>query len=258
MKYFFSDEGYPALKSLASDDKVLIGLDFDDTLAPIMRDPPRAQMSMPMAHELERLCAVTPVAIISERELGDLEQRVTARDSYLIGNHGNAGLAAVPVAGSACRNVCAEWTKQLQRTPESRADGVFIEPKGYAISIHYRLANDHLVTQRKLSRLFVSLKPAPRMVHGKCVFDLIPPGAVCKDNTMGLLLKQAQPDAVLYVGDDESDELVFASAPPDWITVRVGYWSHSAAKYYLRCQREVRDLLLLLNLRLRLAVSTST
>ncbi|CAG4882384.1 Trehalose 6-phosphate phosphatase [Georgfuchsia toluolica] len=257
MKYFFSHEGYPAMKRLAADDKVLVGLDFDGTLAPIVQDPPRAQMSVPIAHELERLCAVTPVAIISGRELGDLEQRITVRAAYLIGNHGNEGLAAVTVDGGACRKICAEWTKQLRRMPESRADDVFIEPKRYMVSVHYRLANDHLATQQKLSRLFGRLKPAPRVVHGKCVFDLIPPGAVCKDDTMSLLATQTQADVVLYVGDDECDELVFASAQPDWITVRVGYWSHSAAKYYLRCQREVSDLLLLLNLRLGLAASNS-
>lgn len=259
MKYFFSHDGRPALKRLTTGnkDKVLIALDFDGTLAPIVHQPPRARMPLSMAHALDCLCAVAPVAIISGRELSDLEQRVSAKVAYLIGNHGNEGLAAAAVDGAACRKVCADWTKQLRGMPGLRTAGVFMEPKGYTLSLHYRLANDHMAMQETFSRMFEKLTPAPRVVHGKCVFDLIPPGAVCKDDTMNLLVRQTQPNTVLYVGDDECDELVFANAQPDWITIRVGYWSHSAAKYYLRYQREVRDLLLLLNLQLGLAAPNS-
>jgi trehalose 6-phosphate phosphatase len=254
MKYLFSHDGRPALKRL-SGDSILIGLDFDGTLSPIVHQPQHAQMPVSMAFELDQLCAVAPVAIISGRKLSDLEPRVSANVAYLIGNHGNEGLAAIPVDADACRNVCDEWTRQLQRMLKLDAIGVSIEPKGYTLAIHFRHAKDHPAVQKMLSKAFVNLTPAPRVVPGKCVYDLFPPGAICKDDAMDALVKQTQAKTVLYIGDDECDELVFANAPPDWITIRVGYWHHSAAKYYLLYQREVHDLLVLLNLKLRLTTA---
>jgi trehalose 6-phosphate phosphatase len=255
VKYLFSHEGRPALKRIAADSKILIAIDFDGTLAPIVHQPPHARMPQSIAHELDRLCAIASVAIISGRELGDLEQRVSAKVAFLIGNHGNEGLASTLVDAGACRNICASWTKQLRHMPALHTPGIVIEPKGYTLAVHYRLADDHDAVQEVLAAAFEDLTPAPRVIPGKCVFDLFPPGAVCKDDTMRLLVKQLQATTVLYIGDDECDELVFATAEPDWITIRVGYWRNSAAKYYLRYQREVRDLLLLLNLQLGLTTA---
>jgi trehalose 6-phosphate phosphatase len=255
VKYLFSRDGRLALQRLAVDSNVLIALDFDGTLAPIVHRPPCAQIPPYIARELDRLCAITPVAIISGRELSDLKKRVPAGATHVIGNHGNEGLAAISVDTRTCRNICADWTRQLQRMSELHASGVHVEQKSYTLAIHFRLATDHVATQGILSEVFRSLTPVPRIVSGKCVFDLIPPGAAGKDDAMKALVKQTQPHTVLYIGDDECDELVFASAQPDWTTIRVGYLRQSAAKYYLRRQREMRDLLLLLNLNLGLKTS---
>lgn len=43
-----------------------------------------------------------------------------------------------------------------------------------------------------------------------------------------------------------------SKAQVNWITIRVGYRYNSAAKFYLRNQREVHDLLSMLNLQLGL------
>lgn len=254
MKYLFSHDGRPALKRLSMD-KVLIALDFDGTLAPIVQQPPNARMPVSIAHELDRLCSIAPVAIISGRKLSDLKQRVSAKASYLIGNHGNEGLAAIPVDADACQRICENWIKQLRYMPALHAAGIVVEPKGYTLAVHFRLASDHHAAYESLSAAFEKLVPQPRVMPGKCVFDLMPPGAVGKHDAIETLAHLIKPESVLYAGDDACDEQVFIHANPDWITVRVGYWRHSAAKYYLRYQREVRDLLLLLNLQLGLSTS---
>ena len=250
--YLFSAEARSALDQLDISN-LLVALDFDGTLAPIVQQPPQAQMSMSTARQLDLLCTLVPVAIVSGRELSDLRLRVTAKVRYLIGNHGNEGLAAIRVDGDACRQVCTGWMHQLRRFSALHASGVFIEPKGYTLAVHYRLASDRFGTEKILPEIFSSLTPTPRVVAGKCVFDLIPPGAACKDDAMEALVMQTQAHTVLYVGDDGCDELVFARAHPGWFTIRVGYWRHSAARYHLCYQHEVRDLLSLLNLRLGLA-----
>jgi trehalose 6-phosphate phosphatase len=54
-------------------------------------------------------------------------------------------------------------------------------------------------------------------------------------------------DTAIYVGDDETDEDVFAlDQPGRLLTIRVGRGRGSHAAYYLRAQAAVDDLLALL------------
>ena len=58
------------------------------------------------------------------------------------------------------------------------------------------------------------------------------------------LRQLAQADSALYVGDDVTDEDIFALVEPGrLLTVRVGLSSSSAAGFYLRRQEEI-DILL--------------
>jgi trehalose 6-phosphate phosphatase len=51
-------------------------------------------------------------------------------------------------------------------------------------------------------------------------------------------------DAAIYVGDDQTDEDAFAAGPPDrLLAIRVGARRGSRARYTLRNQAEVDDLL---------------
>jgi trehalose 6-phosphate phosphatase len=50
-------------------------------------------------------------------------------------------------------------------------------------------------------------------------------------------------DAALYVGDDETDEDVFALRDRGWLGIRVGRKAGSRARYYVRDQAQVDALL---------------
>ena len=254
MKYFLSASGLQELKKL-SYGQALIALDFDGTLAPIVDQPSNAQMPSHIAEELEHLCLVATVAIVSGRRLNDLRHRVTSEAAFLLGNHGNEGLDELTVDREECLRVCLDWTSQLRHSPQLHASGVVVEPKGVTISVHFRHANPASSIQERLIEAFDALMPKPLVVGGDCVFNLIPPGAITKDVAMAALAKKTGQKTIIYVGDDDCDELVFANAKPDWITIRVGYWRHSAAKYYLKSQHETLQLLKLLNLHLGLAAS---
>src|SRR5262245_36175795 len=96
MQYLLSPDAENVVRSL-SKEQVLVVLDFDGTLAPIVEQPPMANMLPPVAAELERLTSLVPVAIISGRQRDDLRQRISAQVSYLIGDHGNEGLDVIQV-----------------------------------------------------------------------------------------------------------------------------------------------------------------
>jgi trehalose 6-phosphate phosphatase len=51
-------------------------------------------------------------------------------------------------------------------------------------------------------------------------------------------------DAALFVGDDATDEDIFAiDDPARLLSVRIGHRSDSAAPYFLKSRREIDDLL---------------
>jgi trehalose 6-phosphate phosphatase len=69
---------------------LLVGLDFDGTLAPIVPIPDDAQMPEHTRSIIERLASRsdTRVAIVSGRGLADLRSRVPLANVYFAGNHG--------------------------------------------------------------------------------------------------------------------------------------------------------------------------
>ncbi|RTL52937.1 MAG: trehalose-phosphatase [Rhodocyclaceae bacterium] len=253
MKYILSRDGRMALKRLTG--ATLFALDYDGTLAPIVSQPTRAAIAPRTVRELRRLCAFAQVAVISGRKLDDLSSRVPETVRYLLGNHGNEGLAKAPVDRATCVDICRRWLDQLHRAFDQRKrfHGMLLEDKGVTLSVHTRHMKDYVSISDALTDTLAALDPEPRIVDGPCLFNLIPPGAICKDDALDLLVRHAGARNVLYVGDDECDELVFERAPPHWITVRVGESARSAARYFLPAQQEMGDLLLFLNLQLGLS-----
>ena len=87
------------------------------------------------------------------------------------------------------------------------------------------------------------LDPAPLVIGGKCGINLLPPGAPNKRLALERLLMLEGKRAAFYVGDDETDEIVFRNASPDWITVKVERDKNSAARFFLRHQSEMTECL---------------
>jgi len=78
----------PVLERLARR-RVLLGFDFDGTLAPIVADRTAGQMRAETRALLARVCSLYRCAIISGRSVGDLRGRLAGvHPRYLFGNHG--------------------------------------------------------------------------------------------------------------------------------------------------------------------------
>jgi trehalose 6-phosphate phosphatase len=130
---------------------------------------------------------------------------------------------------------------QLQRgaTAGVHEPGLFIEDKRFSLAVHYREARDAAAAQRELPARLGALDPAPRIVTGKYVFNLLPPASVDKGTALLRLMELTQADAAIYVGDDDTDEDVFALHDAALISVRVGRSEQSKARYYLRAPQEI-------------------
>jgi trehalose 6-phosphate phosphatase len=245
MKYLFAQENVGVLAQLAWT-RVLLGFDFDGTLAPIVLDRDSAAMRGRTAALLGRLCARYPCAIISGRSRADLRRRIgDARPQRLVSNLGFIAEQFDPRAARVARAV-AEGRAILE---EQLADlpGLELEDKGFTLAIHYRRSRRKREARAAIMRVGARLSPLLVLRAGKQVVNVVHTHAPTKANAIVRLREELAADTVLYVGDDASDEDVFElDEPGRLVSVRVGRARHSRALYFLRDQREVDRLLRML------------
>jgi len=158
---------------------------------------------------------------------------------WIIGNHGmetgGAGRARWTAATRAFR-------PDLERVVLALA-GVELEDKGASLSLHYRRAPARGVARATLLRALAELEGRVRVIAGKCVLNVMPRGAPHKGTALDALLRRTRRRAALFVGDDVTDEDVFAHGTPGVLGVRVGRHDKSAAPWFVRDQRAVDPLL---------------
>jgi trehalose 6-phosphate phosphatase len=238
--YALSRAGQQALDFWAGR-RLLAAFDFDGTLAPIAVRPEQVVTPPGARAALERLRGVCPTAIISGRARDDVRARVGVEVDYVLGNHGIEGLPGAERENAECFAVARGWMLQLQRGAVAgvHEPGLFIEDKQFSLAVHFREARDAAVAQRELPARLQALDPAPRIVTGKYVFNLLPPSSVDKGTALLRLMELTRADAAVYVGDDDTDEDVFALHDAALISIRVGRSEHSKAKFYLRAPQEI-------------------
>ena len=82
-------------------------------------------------------------------------------------------------------------------------------------------------------RRLASLEPAPLVIHGKCVVNVLPPGAITKGDALRALLAITGNPTALYAGDDDTDEHVFELPREQVLGVRVGLRPTTGATMYV-------------------------
>lgn len=232
--------------------RLAIFTDFDGTLAPIRRRASQARLSQRVRQALERLTADGHlVAVISGRPLSDLEERVGIAGVWYAGSHGYF-LRAPDGSGLSLlrhdeRRRIARVTHRLKMALD-QLPGVSVEPKPGAIAVHYRRAAPAL--RKRVSALVrgaLSAIPGLRVFPGHMVWEVLPAGPVDKYLAARFIMRAARlrdprPTSwPIYLGDDVSDERVFAR----WsgVSVAVGRRPRTAASYFVRSPAEVADCL---------------
>lgn len=226
--------------------KTLYAFDFDGTLSKIVDHPEDATMAKMTADLLERLIQLAPVAIVSGRSIKDLKQRLDVHPQFLIGNHGLEEDGADSRRLKNAREICSVWTKKLNGHPWP--GGIEIEDKDFSLALHYRRARNKKTARRELAECIRLLEPAPRLIQGKLVMNLLPEGAPHKGSAVLDLLKKTGLKHAFYIGDDDTDEDVFGLPPTDGqvMTVRVGKKKASQAQYFIPRQTDINQVLKLL------------
>jgi trehalose 6-phosphate phosphatase len=224
-----------ALEALAASD-ALLAFDFDGTLAPIVADPALATMRPATRHLLAQAAQLYPCAVISGRPEEDVLRLLGGVTVwYVIGNRA----LQPPDEVARLSSQVGGWHARLD-SALSGVSGVRIEDKGVSLAIHYRNAKEHEVAVAAIREAAAGLREA-RLIAGKDVINLLPLGGPNKGVALARVRAQLGCASALYVGDDRTDEDVFAL--PHLVSVRVGAAADSAARFHLRDQEEVDDLL---------------
>ncbi len=244
MQYLFTEAGKRRLSELARP-STLFAFDFDGTLSQIVRQHQEAQLAPLIRTQLVELGKVAPTAILSGRSLADLQARVDGAAAHLVGNHGLEGLGASSEALQRARDTCLAWMHQVEARcmPLFTQIGVTVEDKTYSLAIHYRTARWKPAAKHAIRQLLPLLSPAPRVLPGKSVWNLLPPDAPHKGTALLALMTRLGCRAALYIGDDDTDEDVFALPDKRIVTVRIGLKRDSAAQFLLHRRSEITTLL---------------
>jgi trehalose-phosphatase len=224
-----SDEIDPALRSavgrIARVPQLLIACDYDGTLAPIVEDPSEAK-PLPEAVAAVRALAALPqttVAVVSGRALRDLAtlSRLPS-EVHLVGSHGSEfDIGFVQRLAPELVELRTRLQKAIEEIVKDRP-GVRLEPKPASIAVHTRsTSREHSQAIQEALRLGPAAWPGVHVTHGKEVVELLVL-ATHKGTAVDALRMQLSASAVLFVGDDVTDENAFANLHGPDVGIKIG------------------------------------
>ena len=210
------DQFDKVLSELLRDNPLLL-FDYDGTLTPIVSRPEMALLSPEMGHAVHELSQRVKVAIVSGRDLADVKNLVGMANLYYAGSHGfeidgpedtkmelESALRELPVLDNA---------EQSLRKSLEGIEGILVERKKYAVTVHFRLVEtDLIVNIQKIMQNTASRFEQLKLTEGKMVLELRP--AIDWDKGKAILwiahkLFAGKETSPLYMGDDITDEDAF-------------------------------------------------
>lgn len=221
-------------EQIAGAGKILILLDLDGTLAPIVDKPEDVELVPSVLGTLRHLAGLpsVTVGIISGRGLDDLECLLSSLKEclFLAGNHGleikwNGKIYRYPV-DEEMKGIMNRINMSLKENMDV-FKGAIIEDKGLTLSVHYRCVPASLVDD--LKAVFEEQTEAAakegiiRVTKGKKVLEVRPAVEWDKAKACRWITEMTKnQDAIaVYIGDDETDECVFSDIADSGVAIVV-------------------------------------
>ncbi|MTD16191.1 bifunctional alpha,alpha-trehalose-phosphate synthase (UDP-forming)/trehalose-phosphatase [Nakamurella sp. YIM 132087] len=240
-----------AVNTIAETERLLVGTDFDGVLAPIVDDPAAATPLPGQLDALADLAAVhgTVVAVVSGRALADLPTLLGVDTSpfLLVGSHGAETTGGTTEPGEIPADAAARLARlrRVLQSITSEYQDISLEPKPTGIAVHLRLASE-----KDAAAVTAAIEDDPatwagvHLLRGKKVLELTVI-ATDKGKAIQQLRQQNHCTAVLYIGDDVTDETAFVTLHDGDLGVKVGP-GNTAADLRVADPERVRDLLTVL------------
>ena len=198
---------------------LLVASDYDGVLSPIVPNPAAAvpdQTALQALRELGRLSSTHAVAI-SGRSLAALRAFIgDSEEITLIGTHGAEHSDAV-IDGEIQARV-RELQAMLAAVAKQHP-GAVVETKPIGAAFHYRHVMRPL--EAAAAARAVATASGARTISGKMVVESLF-GDANKGDAVRRLVADLEPAAVVYLGDDTTDEDAFAVLRSDDVGIKVG------------------------------------
>jgi trehalose 6-phosphate phosphatase len=244
---------YTCIEQRLRNKRLVVFLDYDGTLTPIVDRPEQALLSESMRDTLRTLAQRCPVAIISGRDRIDVQHLVQLENLFYAGSHG------FDIAGPAGMEKdyqpgvdflpALDHAEQALRRQLASVTGARAERKKFSIAVHFRgVAPAEESAVEAIVDAVLTDHPTLRKGWGKKVFELQPRLDWHKGKAVLWLLdawQLNQPDVLpLYIGDDVTDEDAFTALADHGIGVLVAESpGRTAARYTLKDPAEVQQFL---------------
>jgi trehalose 6-phosphate phosphatase len=230
-----------ALDGLAATPRLLVVSDFDGTLAPIVSDPSAARALPASAEALTALAELpdTDAALVSGRALGVLrELSAMPAAVHLVGSHGaefNTGFTH-----DVDEELLARIVAELREIAADRP-GVTVETKPASVALHVRNASPADGEAALAAAKEAATAWDAQATAGKAVLEF----AVIstdKGEAVDILREQTGASAVIFLGDDVTDEKAFRRMRDGDVGVKVGP-GESLAVYRVDAPEDVAEAL---------------
>jgi trehalose 6-phosphate phosphatase len=213
------EQEYAAVVRAADD--LVVGLDFDGTLSPIVDDPEKAHIHPDAGTVLADLAAqVRAVAVITGRparqvlDLGGLEEVGNAigesgRELFVLGQYGNERWTSTDrrvISPKPPRGLATFMGGLPRLLRDGDAERAWVEEKGLAVAVHTRRLDD---PQAAFERLLPVLTESARshgldVEPGRSVIEVRAPG-MHKGAAVRALTDELRARALVFCGDDLGD-----------------------------------------------------
>jgi alpha,alpha-trehalase len=243
----------PLIRRLASRKRLVICLDYDGTLSPIVERPEDAVLSDETRSAVMTLAARHPVAVVSGRDLEDVRRLVAIPRIFYAGSHGfelftpdgrrivsDEVMAYLPLL---------EATQRKLEAAVRDIPGATVERKRFSVAVHYRNAPASREDEvRRIAENCLEESPELRMTPGKKVFDFQPRLNWDKGKALLWMLDMQGLDSCatlpLFIGDDVTDEDAFREVQERGIGIIVREEPRTTtARYALENTSEVKEFL---------------
>ncbi|KAM0976201.1 hypothetical protein FF1_019184 [Malus domestica] len=207
--------------------QIVMFLDYDGTLSPIVEDPDRAFMSDAMRKTVKKVARSFPTAIVSGRCRDKVYKFVRLAELYYAGSHGMdikgpaKGSKYMKGSQGVLCQPASEFLPMIDEVYKLLVDktkstpGAKVENNKFCLSVHFRCVDEKKWNELSLQvRSVLKEYPILRLTQGRKVLEIRPTIKWDKGKALEFLLESlgyAKCTDVfpVYIGDDRTDEDAF-------------------------------------------------
>ncbi|KAF0908019.1 hypothetical protein E2562_022879 [Oryza meyeriana var. granulata] len=223
---------FESVAAAAKGKEIVVFLDYDGTLSPIVTDPDRAIMTDDMREAVRGVAKHFPTAIVSGRCIDKVFDFVKLEELYYAGSHG-MDIRGPTAAASEYHHIKAKQGDAVTCQPAAEflpvieevyhaltvkmasIRGALVENNKFCLSVHYRCVDEAEWGALDAGvRAVIEGYPDLRLTKGRKVLEIRPVIDWDKGSALQFLLKslgyEGRKDVFpIYIGDDRTDEDAF-------------------------------------------------